>query len=280
LGTPIGTPANLVFVQVYGNTTGIEIGFFEWMTWGVPIVLVFLPIIWLWLTRKLDYKGDIDLPETGAWREDERRVLIVFFATALAWMFRTQPFGGWSQLLNVPTVNDTSIALLAAVSLFLIPNGKGSKLLDWEAASKIPWGILILLGSGFSIAGAFGESGLSAILGDALSGLTVLPILLMTAGLCLMVTFMTELTSNTATTALLMPVLAAGSVAAGIDPKLLMVPAAISASFAFMLPVATGPNAIIYGSGMLTVEEMAKEGFILNIIGAVVISTVMVTLLL
>jgi sodium-dependent dicarboxylate transporter 2/3/5 len=272
LGTPIGTPANLVFVQVYGDISGIEIGFFQWMTWGVPIVLVFLPIVWIWLTRKLDYKGDIDLPETGAWREDERRVLMVFFLTAIAWMFRTQPFGGWSELLNVPNVNDTSIALLAAVSLFVIPNGSGGKLLDWEAASEIPWGILILLGSGFSIASAFGESGLSAILGGALSGLAVLPVLLMMAGLCLTVTFMTELTSNTATTALLMPVLAAAALAVDIDPILLMLPAALTASCAFMLPTATTPNGVAFSTGRFAIRTMASEGFVLNLLGVVVIS--------
>jgi sodium-dependent dicarboxylate transporter 2/3/5 len=272
LGTPIGTPANLVFVQVYGDISGIEIGFFQWMTWGVPIVLVFLPIVWIWLTRKLDYKGDIDLPETGVWREDERRVLMVFFLTAIAWMFRTQPFGGWSELLNVPNVNDTSIALLAAVSLFVIPNGSGGKLLDWEAASEIPWGILILLGSGFSIASAFGESGLSAILGGALSGLAVLPVLLMMAGLCLTVTFMTELTSNTATTALLMPVLAAAALAVDIDPILLMLPAALTASCAFMLPTATTPNGVAFSTGRFAIRTMASEGFVLNLLGVVVIS--------
>ena len=139
--------------------------------------------------------------------------------------------------------------------------------------------MLILFGGGVAIASGFTESGLSVLVGRGLTELSSLPIFLVVILMCLAVSFLTEITSNTATTALLMPILAAGSIAAGIDPKLLMVPAAISASFAFMLPVATGPNAIIYGSGMLTVEEMAKEGFFLNLIGAAVISTVLIVLL-
>lgn len=279
LGTPIGTPANLVFVQVYADTTGRDVGFLQWMAWGVPIMLVFLPIIGIWLTRKLEYRGPIEVPETGPWRRDERRVLCVFAITAVAWMFRAQPFGGWSELLGVPAINDTSIALLAAVSLFLIPNGSGQKLLNWEAASKIPWGILILLGSGFSIAGAFSESGLSAELGQMLSGLAALPVIVMIAGLCLAVTFMTELTSNTATTALLMPVLAAAALATDIDPVLLMLPAALTASCAFMLPTATTPNGVAFSAGYFPIRKMASEGAVLNLLGVLVISGVCYALL-
>ncbi len=272
LGTPIGTPANLVFVQVYADTTGQEIGFLQWMVWGLPIMLVFLPIIGIWLTRNLKYQGSIELPETGPWRKDEQRVLCVFVVTAVAWMFRSQPFGGWSQLVGMPMINDSSIALLAAVSLFIVPNGTGGKLLNWEAASKIPWGILLLLGSGFCIARAFSESGLSAELGQVLSGFTELPVIVMIAGLCLTVTFMTELTSNTATTALLMPVLAAAALAADIDPVLLMLPAALTASCAFMLPTATTPNTVAFSTGHFSIKKMASEGFILNLFGVLVIS--------
>jgi sodium-dependent dicarboxylate transporter 2/3/5 len=164
--------------------------------------------------------------------------------------------------------------------MFLIPNGKGERLLNWETAGSIPWGVLILFGGGVAIAGGFAESGLSVIVGQGLAGLSTLPIVFVIILLCLSVSFLTEITSNTATTALLMPILAAGSIAAGIDPKLLMIPATMSASFAFMLPVATGPNAVVFGSGVFTVEEMAREGFVLNIIGAGVISGVLITLLL
>lgn len=272
LGTPIGTPANLVFIQVYSDTTGESISFLQWMTWGIPIILVFLPIIGWWLTRQLTSSEKIALPAVGQWQVPEKRVLYVFFITALAWMFRTEPFGGWSNLLNLPGATDASIALFAAVSLFIIPDGKGARLLDWKGASRIPWGILILLGSGFTIARAFSESGLSTILGDALSGLTVFPVLLMIAGLCLFVTFLTELTSNTATTALLMPVLGAAAIAADIDPMMLMLPAALSASCAFMLPTATTPNGVAFSTGRFAIKTMASEGVMINLLGVLVIS--------
>jgi sodium-dependent dicarboxylate transporter 2/3/5 len=272
LATPIGTPANLVFIQVYANTTGEDVGFLQWMRWGVPVVLVFVPMIGFWLTRNLNSREKIELPHIGQWQVQEKRVLIVFFITALAWMFRSEPFGGWSALLNLTGVNDAGIALLAAVSLFIIPDGKGGKLLDWGEASKIPWGIFILLGSGFAIARAFTDSGLSALLGQALSGLTAYPLLLMTAALCLFVTFMTELTSNTATTALLMPVLAAAALAAGLDPMLLMLPAALSASCAFMLPTATTPNSVVFSTGMFPIRTMAAEGLMANFLGVLVIT--------
>jgi len=272
LGTPIGTPANLVFLQVYRDTTGNDISFFQWMQWGIPIVLVFVPIIGLWMTRHLHTSEPMELPEAGQWTTVEKRVLLVFVLTACAWMFRTGPFGGWSSLFNLPGANDASIALLAAISLFIIPDGSGGRLLVWEDALKIPWGILILLGSGFAIARAFTVSGLSAILGETLSGLTVFPVLLMIAGLCLVVTFLTELTSNTATTALLMPLLAAAAIAANIDPILLMLPAALSASCAFMLPTATTPNGVVFSSGVFPIRLMAREGVVTNIIGVVIIS--------
>lgn len=280
VGTPIGTPPNLIFLRVYGETTGYEPTFTEWMSWAVPVVVIMIPLAALWLSRGMKKGEKIDLPTSGAWRAEEVRTLSVFLVTAILWVTRREPFGGWSELLGLQSANDASVALIAVVLLFLIPNGKGEKLLDWETASAIPWGVLILFGGGVAIASGFTASGLSAVVGDALTGLNTLPIFLVVIVMCISVSFLTEITSNTATTALLMPVLAAGAIAAEIDPKLLMVPAAISASFAFMLPVATGPNAIIYGSGMLTVEEMAKEGFVLNIIGAIVISTVLITLLL
>jgi sodium-dependent dicarboxylate transporter 2/3/5 len=272
LGTPIGTPANLVFIQVYSDTTGESVDFWQWVKWGLPIALLLLPVCFLWITRGLSYRERLELPETGAWRLQEKRVLYVFAITAIAWMTRAQPFGGWSALLDLPAINDASIAVLAAVSLFVIPNGHGGRLLDWEGASTIPWGILILLGSGFAIASAFSESGLSTILGDALGGLSALPVLLMIGGLCLVVTFMTELTSNTATTALLMPVLAAAAFATGLDPILLMLPAALTASCAFMLPTATTPNTVAFSTGRFPLRKMASEGLILNLLGVVVVT--------
>jgi len=275
IGTPIGTPPNLLFMQVYADSTGREIGFLQWMSWTVPVVAVMLPLAMLWLTRGCTAGHRLMLPPPGPWRSEEKRTLAVFALTALAWMFRREPFGGWSALLGLPGVNDAGIALAAVFALFLIPNGRGERLLDWDTAADIPWGILILFASGLVIARAFQESGLSVLLGGALAGVAGLPVLLVVGATCLAVTFLTEITSNTATTSLLMPILAAAAIAAGVAPELLMLPAAVSASFAFMLPVATPPNAIVYGSGYITTGEMARTGFALNLAGAVVITAVL-----
>ena len=275
IGTPIGTPPNLVFMQVYEQQFNKNIGFTEWMSWGIPVVLCMIPMTWLWLTRKLDYTGGFEMPNVGKWSTTEKRVMTVFVLTASAWITRKEPFGGWSSWLDLPNANDASVALIAVILMFIIPDGKGKgeKLLDWETAVTIPWGILLLFGGGITLAAAFGASGLSATLAENLSDLSSLPVLLMIFAICLGVTFLTETTSNTASTVLLMPVLAATAMGSNIDPKLLMIPAAISASCAFMMPVATAPNSIVYASGFLTTRKMASEGIVLNICGAVIIST-------
>lgn len=273
IGTPVGTPPNVILMGVYQEHTGEEITFLEWMKLGIPVVLVMVPAQWLWLTRKLNKGGErLELPTPGPWRKSEVRVLIVFGLTALAWVTRSQPFGGWSTLIGAPGVGDATVALAAVVVMFLVPDGEGAQLLDWKTAARIPWGLLILFGGGIAIARAFGESGLSAALGTLLAALASWPLIVMLVVICLSVTFLTEITSNTATTSLLMPILAAAATAAAIDPKLLMVPAAISASCAFMLPVATAPNAIVFGTGKFPTKTMAREGFALNLIGTMAIA--------
>lgn len=279
IGTPIGTPPNLVFREVYTQNTGNEVSFLEWMLWGVPVVLLMVPIIGLWLTRRLKHEGQVDMPAVGEWNSYEKRVFIVFSITALAWITRSQPFGGWSTWFGTPGANDASVALLAVVTMFLIPSGKGGKLLDWETAAKIPWGMLILFGGGICIARAFVVSGLSTALGDTLAGIADWPTVFMLAAICLTITFMTEMTSNTATTTLMMPILAAAALAADIEPTLLMVPAAMSASCAFMLPVATAPNTIMFSTGRFSTKTMASEGLVLNFAGVLVIVSVCLTLL-
>ena len=173
--------------------------------------------------------------------------------------------------MGLPGAWDSTVALLGVVLLFVIPNGEGEALLDWPTARDIPWGLLLLFGGGLAMGKAFGESGLSSAIGAALSGIGAMPAILMFLVIALVVTFATELTSNTATTSLLMPLLAGTALAAVIDPRLLMVPAALSASFAFMLPVATPPNAVIFGSGRVPLRRMAREGLKLNLIGAIVV---------
>ena len=274
IGTPIGTPPNILFMAIYRETTGEEVSFITWMSWGVPVILLFLPLMALWLTRNLTYSGQFELPKVGAWSTEERRVLLVFVTTAILWITRKAPYGGWTELMDFSYTNDGIVALLAVVAMFIIPNGKGSTLLTWETAAKIPWGVLILFGGGIAIATAFGTSGLSAIIGEALGALATLHNLIIILIICLTVTFLTEATSNTATTALLMPLLAATAVGAAIDPRLLMVPAAMSASCAFMLPVATAPNAIVFGTGNIPVKTMVGEGVALNFIGVLSITCV------
>ena len=272
LGTPIGTPPNLIVLQVYQENTGGTISFSQWMGWGVPVIAVLLPIAWLWVTRSLSPELKVTLPQVGPWQSGERRVLIIFSLTALAWITRAEPFGGWRQWLDLPTANDASVALLAVIVLFVTKDRKGSPLITWQQASEIPWGVLLLFGGGICLARAFVASGLSAEVGEALTLVTALPVFAMMLILALSVTFLTEATSNTATTALLMPVLVAVAITADIDPLWLMVPAAMSASCAFMLPVATAPNAVVFGTGELPIQRMVREGFILNLIGAVVIA--------
>ena len=273
IGTPIGTPPNIVFMGVYTDVVGEEFGFAEWMAIGVPVVLVMLPLMGYWLTRNLTYRGTLDIPPVGAWQKAEVRVLIVFGATALLWVTRKEPFGGWTEWAGIPYSNDAIVAFLAAVAMFLIPDGRNGRLLDWETANKIPWGMLILFGAGITIAQAFTASGLSSTIGNALAGISAFHIMAIMGIICLAVTFMTEATSNTATTTLLMPILAAAALGANMDPRLLMIPAAMSASCAFMLPVATAPNIVMFSTGRFSVQTMAKEGFALNLIGVVVIST-------
>jgi len=166
------------------------------------------------------------------------------------------------------------VALLAAVALAIVPAGNGQRLLRWEKAVEIPWGVLILFGGGIAIANAFIPSGLADLLARPLTILTAMPTLVMILLICLVVTFLTEVTSNTATSSLLMPLLASAAVAMEIEPMLLMVPAALSASCAFMLPCATAPNAVIYGSRKVTIRQMAHAGLVLNLLGAVVITAV------
>lgn len=274
IGTPIGTPPNLIFMRVYTETTGAEISFLQWMLWAMPVVILFFPLMAFWLTRKLRDAGGIVLPEAGGWSVEQKRVLIVFACTALLWITRTEPFGGWSGLLGLPGANDAVVALLAAVLMFVLPDGQGGRLLDWESANRIPWGILLLFAGGIAIAKAFMVSGLADRMAEGLAVLEALPVPLMIVLVCLMVTFLTEVTSNTATTSLLMPVMAAVAAAMEIDPALLMLPAAISASCAFMLPVATPPNAVVFASGMISVRQMVRHGFVLNLIGVVVVSAV------
>ena len=279
LGTPIGTPPNLIFMQVYEETTGVSISFTRWMSWALPVVVIMVPAMAFILTRKMQGALRVQLPDVGSWRTEERRVMAVFALTALAWITRSEPFGGWKTWLDLPQANDASVALLAVVLMFVVPNGRGQSLLTWERAATIPWGVLLLFSGGICLAKGFVSSGMSELMGQWLADMTRMPLYVLIALVCLVVTFMTETTSNTASTTLLMPVLAAAALAAGLPPEVIMVPAAMSASCAFMLPVATAPNSVVFGSGLVSTARMAREGFLLNLLGALVISLVCYLLL-
>lgn len=296
IATLVGTPPNIVFVGIAKSMfpESGEIGFFEWFKIGIPFVIVFLPITWLYLTRiilpiklkKIPGSKEIieqDLQLLGSMQPGEKITLIVFILVALAWIFRknivisdfTVP--GWSNLLGISEyVHDSTIAMVGALLLFIIPLNlkKRDFVLNWEWAVKIPWGIILLFGGGFALAAGFQSSGLAKWIGESISFLNFMPVLAMIFIVSICITFLTEVTSNTATTTMMMPVLGSLAIAMGMHPFLLMIPATISASCAFMLPVATPPNAIIFGSGYIRIPEMAKAGFLLNIIGAVIVTII------
>lgn len=278
--TPVGTPGNALFLAAYqglreggaGALPAPPMSFLGWMRVGTPIAALMLVLAWAWLTRGLSAGVALSLPAPGPWRASERRVLALYAGTAILWVTRADPAGGWSALVGAPGVGDETVALGAVLAAFLVPDGEGGRLLDWPSAARIPWELLLLVGGGVAIARGFEVSGLSATFGQRLAELARLPPALMVGLIALGVTFLTEVTSNTATTALLMPLLGSAAASAGRDPALFMVPAALSASCAFMLPVATMPNAVVYGSGLVRGHTMAREGLALNLAGVVVIT--------
>jgi len=271
VGTPIGTPPNIIFMSVYQETTGKDLAFIDWMMIGIPIVLISIPIMALWLTRNLGQLEAFEVPEVGKWQPKEIRVLTVFALVALAWITRQL----WTSALDMKAVGDSTIALAGLLLMFFIPSGdKNERLLDWKTANDIPWGMLLLFAGGICVAKAFTASGLSQEIGNVLGSFSDLPMLWLMLIICLFVTFLTEITSNTATATLLMPILAVTGTAMGLDPAVLMIPAVISASCAFMLPVATAPNTIIYSTEKFSIRTMAREGAILNIFVALVVTGV------
>jgi sodium-dependent dicarboxylate transporter 2/3/5 len=288
LATPVGTPTNLIVMAALEGAGDSRIDFATWMMFGVPAVIVLLPVAWLVLTR---LSGKIATPDgdpqavvmgrltaLGTWTTPERRTLMVFGVVAFFWVFRraflqdlsvfgVQPFAG---------LTDHVIAIAGAILMFLVPAGSqrepGAMLLDWDMAVRIPWDVVLLFGGGLSLAAAITATGLGSYLGEAMGGLTALPAFLIVLCLTLFVIFATELTSNVATAAALMPVVIAMAAAAGIDPAGLAVPVALAASCAFMFPMATAPNAIAFASGEVTITRMARMGIKLNLIGVLLIA--------
>ncbi|WP_027077909.1 SLC13 family permease [Maribacter antarcticus] len=279
ISTLIGTPTNLVLAGVVETTFGKEITFTEWFVLGFPISVLLLFICWYYLTRfafdfnQKEFPGGrkeiaTQLKALGKMSFEEKIVLVVFAGTAFAWISR-------SFLLQklVPAMDDTIIAMISVVILFLLPTGqKNQKLILWEDAVKLPWGILILFGGGLTLALGFDSSGLALWIGSKLTALETLPFILLLLILITLVNFLTEITSNIATTAILLPVLVSLAPVLGVHPYYLMIGATLAASCAFMLPVATPPNAVVFGAGYLEMDDMVKKGFWLNIISILILT--------
>ncbi|MDA9773429.1 DASS family sodium-coupled anion symporter [Saprospiraceae bacterium] len=278
MATLIGTPPNLVFAGVVQETYGIEITFAKWITFGLPISLILLTICWIYLTKhafKVKIKefpgGKLEikklLKDLGQISYEEKLVLGVFLGAAFLWVFR-------SFLQNfIPALDDTIIAIIAGLLLFLLPSSnKEEPILKWKEAVKMPWGIIILFGGGMALAAGFQKSGLAEWIGGQFALLEVLPMFLLIVFLIAAVNFLTEITSNLATTAMLLPVLAPIAFAIDIHPFILLVSATVAASCAFMLPVATPPNAVVFGSGHLRISDMVKTGIWMNIISIIILS--------
>ncbi|MBZ5756662.1 DASS family sodium-coupled anion symporter [Pseudomonas sp. S5(2021)] len=271
IATLIGTPPNALLAAFLRENHDVHIGFGQWMLLGVPVTAGMLLFTWWWLTRggfRLS-GGDSrsmlqqEMAALGPMSRQEKLVALIFTLAALAWIF--QPL----LAEPLPGLNDTSIAIGAALLLFLIPANVKERtfLLDWQTANKLPWGVLLLFGGGLSLAGVIGASGLAEWIAQSLGGLDMLPLILMIGLVALVITFLTEITSNTATAAAFLPLLGALAVAQGLPPQMLAIPAAIAASCAFMMPVATPPNAIVFGTGEMRIQSMIKAGFALNLFG-------------
>ncbi|WP_252501671.1 DASS family sodium-coupled anion symporter [Sporosarcina sp. Marseille-Q4943] len=280
IATLIGTPPNTLLAGAINKMYGIELSFAKWMMFGVPLAWSFILITWFYLV-KFAYPSkiktlpggrgiiDTEKQKLGKASTEEKIVLTVFVLAAFSWITRTFLLSKF-----IDGLSDGVIAMLFAIILFIIPsvNKKGDHLLDWNTAVKLPWGILLLFGGGLAIAAGFVSSELSVWIGSQLSGLSGVHVLVVIIIVATLVIFLTEITSNTATASMMYPIMASLAVALGFHPFALMIAAGVAASCAFMLPVATPPNAVVFGSGYLRIPDMAKAGFALNIIGIVLVT--------
>lgn len=288
LGTLLGSPPNAIIAGYASEELGIEIGFVNWMMLGVPLAATFIIIGWVLMTRVL-YRFDLDeipggeqliegeIAKLGTMSQGERMVAIVFGSAAFLWVVP----GLLSELPAVAalapwlgSLNDTVIAMAAAIALFFLPgSGQRKMVLDWKDAEEgLPWGVLLLFGGGLSLAGAVAGTGLDDWFGQQVTGLAALPTILLIAAVVTIVLFLTEVTSNTATAATFIPVLGGVAVGIGADPMGLLIPAAFAATCAFMLPVGTPPNAIVFSTGVVTIGQMARGGLVLNLIGIALVT--------
>jgi sodium-dependent dicarboxylate transporter 2/3/5 len=278
MGTLIGTGPNALVAAFLKDHSGIDIGFVQWMAIGVPVIFLMLPAVWVTLTRLAYPFSALQTPtgatvirdglnELGPITSAEQRLTSLFALVASLWILRP-----W---LDVPGLSDAGIAMFGALMLFLVPAGGGAKgefLLTWERTQRLPWGVLILIGGGLSLASAVSDTGLAQWAGSKIIALELTDMLLLIGAIVTLIIFLTELTSNTATTAALLPVVAAIAAVGGVDAIYLAAPAALAASCAFMLPVATPPNAIVFSTGLVSIPQMVRAGIIVNLFGIVLLS--------
>lgn len=277
IGTLIGTGSNMFLASFAASELQRDLSFVAWMRLGVPIVLIFLPLTWLLLTRvifRLPATAERDtahlLPKRTPWTSGAKRTFAVFCVAVIGWV--ASPI-----LQAVPylsAITDPGVAMFCVVLLFVIPSGDGEGrfLMDWETAVKLPWGVLLLFGGGLALAAAISNNGIGEALALQSAKLQGVPPFVVVLFAVVLMSFLTELTSNLASTATLLPILAAIADGIGIDPLQIIVPTTVAASCAFMLPVATPPNGIVFGSGMLGIPDMIRAGFSLNILGILLIS--------
>jgi sodium-dependent dicarboxylate transporter 2/3/5 len=288
IGTPIGTPTNLIFFGAARELApnAATVSFAQWMIFGAVYIVLLVPICWLLLVsiNRIGSGGRISLHELGLTKpgimsRPEMSALIICLITACLWIFRadislgsfTMP--GWARLFpNAKAINDATIAIGMALIAFLLPVGQGQRLLEWEEIKRVPWDVLLLFGGGFALADALEQSGFSKWAGAKLSFVGNWPPVLMILGLCIVVTLLSEVASNVATAAAMMPICAALAVSIGVHPYALMLPAVLAASSGFMLPVATAPNTIVYATGYVRVRGMTRNGFLLDLAAALVIT--------
>ncbi|MFQ6675112.1 MAG: SLC13 family permease [Fidelibacterota bacterium] len=300
IATLVGTPPNLAFVKIFAThfPEAPEISFSQWFAFALPPSVVFLAVVWGFVTLRFFRRTPFRVT-TGVFRNEyekmgpmtfeEKIVLADFVLLALLWLTRSDlaigsvVIRGWSSLLMVPEfVDDGTVAIAMAVILFLIPSKKdpSTTVLNWKTAVQLPWNIVLLFGGGFALAAGFVRTGLSGWLGNQLEVASVLTPFFIVVLACTLVTFLTELTSNTATAQVILPIIASLAIAIHVNPLLLMLPVTLSASCAFMLPVATPPNAIVFGTQRLKVADMARAGLFVNLTGVVIIPLAVFTLAL
>ncbi|MQY79056.1 MAG: DASS family sodium-coupled anion symporter [Bacteroidetes bacterium] len=289
IATLVGTPPNPIFTQILVITFpgAPEISFSKWFFFALPISIIFLFITWSVLSLffcKVKFRLSREVfsqqyKQLGKMLYEEKVVLAVFIFLALLWLTRSDlkigefTLPGWSGIFPYPKyINDGTVAISFALLLFIIPAKRKPRIMNWETTKQLPWGIVLLFGGGFALAGGFKESGLSEWFGNQLIGLGEFSPTFLIGSICFMITFLTELTSNTATVEMVLPILASLSIAIVKNPLLLMVPATLASSFAFMMPVATPPNAIIFGTGRIRIIDMVKAGFFLNLIGVLILT--------